>query len=118
MFLDYLSLVILIAGLTLTFYAFIYIHDLPHKIAKKRHHPHEEAIHVACWLSLLTIHAMWPFIYIWAVMHARHGEEGAVAKGKIAPFTGGGGPPSEVEARLAKLEQRLKAAGVLDSEGN
>ena len=65
-FLDYLSLIILIAGLTLTFYAFIYIHDLPYKIAKKRHHPHAEAIHVACWLSLFTLHALWPFIYIWA----------------------------------------------------
>ena len=115
MFLDYLALVILIAGLTLTFYAFIYIHDLPHKIAKERDHPHEEAIHVACWLSLLTIHAMWPFIYIWAVMHARRDEE--AAKGKVAPFTGTVSA-ADLEARLGRLETRLKMAGVLDSEGN
>ena len=57
MFLDYLSLVILLMGLTLVFYTFVYIHDLPHKIAKQREHPHEEAIHVACWLSLFTLHA-------------------------------------------------------------
>jgi NADH:ubiquinone oxidoreductase subunit 5 (subunit L)/multisubunit Na+/H+ antiporter MnhA subunit len=117
MFLDYLALVILIAGLTLVFYAFIYIHDLPHKIAKKRHHPHEEAIHVACWLSLLTLHAIWPFIYIWAVMHPKTEED--AAKGKAAPFVG---PAKRLDVdlgvRLGRLEERLKMAGVLDSDGN
>src|SRR5689334_13912142 len=85
-FLDYLSLVILIAGLTLVFYAFIYIHDLPYKIAEKRHHPQAEAIHVACWLSLFTLHALWPFVYIWACMHPKTEED--AARGKAAPFTG------------------------------
>jgi hypothetical protein len=122
MFLDYLSLIILLVGLTLTFYAFIYIHDLPHKIAKKRHHPHEEAIHVACWLSLFTLHAMWPFIYIWAVMHGKHEDD--AAKGKVAPFTGAGAGPAtngsamELGIRLGRLEQKLTMAGLLDSDGN
>ena len=58
---------ILLAGLILVFYTFIYIHDLPHSIAKKRNHPQQEAIHVAGWLSLFTFHAIWPVIYIWAV---------------------------------------------------
>ena len=117
MFLDYLSLVILLAGLTLTFYGFIYIHDLPHKIAKKRHHPHEEAIHVACWLSLLTLHALWPIIYIWAVMHPKPDEkEEAAAKGKVAPFTTVG-QASDLGVRLGRLEQRLMMAGVIDSDG-
>jgi hypothetical protein len=122
-FLDYLSLVILIAGLTLVFYAFIYIHDLPYKIAKKRHHPHAEAIHVACWLSLLTLHAIWPFIYIWSVMHAKTEEE--AAKGKVAPFTGAavgagagnGSAAVDLGIRLGRLEERLKMAGVLDADG-
>jgi len=119
MFLDYLSLFILLAGLTLTFYAFIYIHDLPHKIAEKRHHPQEEAIHVACWLSLFTLHAMWPFIYLWACMHPKTEED--VAKGKHAPFAGSG-PGNAAGAvdlgiRLGRLEERLKMAGVLDSDG-
>jgi hypothetical protein len=116
-FLDYLSLVILLAGLTLTFYAFIYIHDLPYKIAKKRHHPHSEAIHVACWLSLLTLHAIWPFIYIWSVMHAKTEED--AAKGKIAPFTGkGNGSAVDLGVRLGRLEERLKMAGVLEPDAN
>src|SRR3954447_9034261 len=117
MFLDYLSLIILLMGLTLVFYGFIYIHDLPYKIAKKRHHPHEEAIHVACWLSLFTLHALWPFIYIWAVMHAKREDD--AARGKVAPFTGAGaaagaaanGSAVDLGVRLGRLEERLKMAG-------
>ena len=115
MFLDYLALVVLLIGLTLTFYAFIYVHDLPYKIAKKRHHPQAEAIHVACWLSLFTLHALWPFVYIWSVMHAKEEEE--AAKGKVAPFVGGGSS-TDLALRLGRLEQKLKMAGVLDAEGN
>ena|SRR5262245_26425244 len=119
-FLDYLSLVILIAGLTLVFYAFIYIHDLPYKIAEKRHHPQAEAIHVAGWLSLFTLHALWPFIYIWACMHPKTEED--AARGKAAPFTGGrladGQGQTDLAIRLGRLEQKLKMAGVLDSDGN
>jgi hypothetical protein len=120
-FLDYLSLIILLLGLTLTFYAFIYIHDLPYKIAKKRHHPQKEAIHVACWLSLFTLHALWPFVYIWAVMHPKHDEEAAT--GKAAPFAGAAagaanGSAIDLGIRLGRLEERLKMAGVLDANGN
>src|SRR5262245_62196353 len=118
MFLDYLALVILIIGLTLTIYAFIYIHDLPYKIAHKRHHPQAEAIHVACWLSLFTLHALWPFVYVWSVMHPKTPED--AAKGKAAPFTGGGaaaagnGAAVDLGIRLGRLEERLKMAGVLE----
>ena len=67
MWLEYASLVILLIGLTLVFYTFVYIHDIPYEIAKKRNHPQVEAIHVACWLSLFTIHALWPLVFLWAV---------------------------------------------------
>ena len=115
MFLDYLALVILLAGLTLVFYAFIYIHDLPYKIAEKRHHPQAEAIHVACWLSLFTLHAIWPFVYVWSVMHPKTAED--AARGKAAPFAGGGNS-NDLALRLGRLEQKLTMAGVLDSDGN
>jgi hypothetical protein len=103
MFLDYLSLFILLAGLTLVFYTVIYIHDLPHAIAKKREHPHEEAIHVACWLSLLlTLHAMWPIVYIWAVSHKKPSE---------SPMPSAKTAESSLAARVAELERRLGAGG-------
>ena len=66
MFLDYLALAITLMGLTLVFYVFIYIHDIPYEIAKKNNHPHVETIHIGCWLSLFTLHAMWPFLFLWA----------------------------------------------------
>jgi hypothetical protein len=101
MFLDYLSLFILIMGLTLVFYGFIYIHDLPHKIAKQREHPHEEAIHVACWLSLFTLHAMWPLVFTWAVAHKKQPHPPATAG--LAP-----GVDGELTNRIAVLEERLR----------
>jgi hypothetical protein len=115
-FLDYLSLLILIAGLTLVFYGFIYIHDLPYKIAKKRHHPHAEAIHVATWLSLFTLHAIWPIVYIWSVMHGKPDEEGKPS-GKVEPITAMGNS-ADVGMRLARLEQRLKMVGILEPDAN
>lgn len=98
MFLDYLALAILLMGLTMVFFTFIYIHDLPHMIAKKRHHPHEEMIHVGCWLSLFTLHAMWPFIYLWALSHNPEFEGTSAA----------GTPGADTSARLAEFEARLQ----------
>jgi len=71
MFLDYLALVMLIVGISLVIYTFIYIHDIPYQIAKKNNHSQKEAIHLACWLSLFTLHAIWPIVFIWAVMKPR-----------------------------------------------
>jgi hypothetical protein len=100
MFLDYLALVLLLISLTLVFYTFIYIHDLPHKIAKARDHPHEEAIHVACWLSLFTLHAMWPIVFIWAVSHKKHPQQ-------TPPLLPQPGVNGDLAHRLAVLEARL-----------
>jgi len=44
----------------------IAIHDIPARIAEKRHHPHADAIHAAGWVSLFTLHVLWPFLWIWA----------------------------------------------------
>jgi hypothetical protein len=101
MFLDYLALFLIGVSVTLVFYTFIYIHDLPHKIAKQREHPHEEAIHVACWLSLFTLHAMWPLVFTWAVSHKKQPHPPSEA----APAPGTNG---ELSGRLAVLEQRLQ----------
>ena len=101
MFLDYLALFMILLSLTVVFYTFIYIHDLPHKIAKERDHPHEEAIHVACWLSLFTLHAMWPLVFTWAVSHKKQTHPPVLA----GPVPGTNG---ELTNRLAALEHRLQ----------
>jgi hypothetical protein len=99
-FLDYLALFLLMLSGTAVFYLFIYIHDLPHKIAKERDHPHEEAIHVACWLSLFTLHAMWPLVFTWAVSHKKPPQQ--------TPPLLPAGAEAELARRVEQLEQKIK----------
>ena len=106
MFLDYLALVILVMGLLVTFYTFIYIHDIPYKVAKARGHPYAEAIHVGGWLSLFTLHAIWPFVWIWAVSYRKPGE-GLAAGGE-----------GDLHSRLAGIEARLKQLESAPSDGH
>lgn len=68
MFLDYLALGVLIFVALVIFYGIIVIHDIPYEIAKDREHPHQDAIHYAGWVSLFTLHAIWPFLWIWATL--------------------------------------------------
>ena len=62
MFLDYFALGVLIFVFLVIFYGIIILHDIPYLIAKKRNHPHADAIHVAGWVSLFTLHVIWPFV--------------------------------------------------------
>ena len=69
MFLNYFALGVLIVVFLIIFYGVIIIHDIPYEIAKKRNHPHADAIHVAGWVSLFTLHVIWPFLWIWATLY-------------------------------------------------
>jgi hypothetical protein len=69
MFLNYFALGVLIVVFLVIFYGVIIIHDIPYEIAKKRNHPHADAIHVAGWVSLFTLHVIWPFLWIWATLY-------------------------------------------------
>lgn len=68
MFLDYFALGMLCFVAIVLFYGVIAIHDIPYEIAHKRNHPHQDAIHYAGWVSLFTLHAIWPFLWIWATL--------------------------------------------------
>lgn len=68
MTLDYVALAILVAVVLILFYGVIVIHDIPYEIAKKRNHPHQDAIHYAGWVSLFTLHILWPLLWIWATL--------------------------------------------------
>ncbi|OIN29039.1 DUF3302 domain-containing protein [Vibrio barjaei] len=67
--LDYASLAILFVVLLILIYGLIILHDIPYEIAKKRNHPHADAIHVAGWISLFFLHVMWPVLWVWATMY-------------------------------------------------
>ncbi|MFS2263932.1 DUF3302 domain-containing protein [Vibrio vulnificus] len=68
MFLDYFALGLLVFIALVIFYGIIVIHDIPYEIAKEREHPHQDAIHYAGWVSLFTLHTIWPFLWIWATL--------------------------------------------------
>jgi hypothetical protein len=98
MFLNYFALAVLLIGLMLVFYTFIYIHDIPYEIARKRGHSQAEAIHVACWLSLFTLHAIWPIVYVWAIAKPL----------PLRVAVEGGAPDAATLERIAALEERLR----------
>ena len=101
MFLNYVALFFLIFGALVAFYLIIAIHDIPYEIAKKRDHPHQDAIHVAGWVSLLTLHVIWPFLWIWATLYRPERGYGFSADGRQNA--------GELNKRIARLESRLAA---------
>jgi hypothetical protein len=80
-------------------YGMIIIHDIPYHIALKRQHPHADAIHVAGWVSLFTLHAIWPFLWIWATVY---NPERGYGTGRAAASA-----TPDIAKRLADLETRL-----------
>src|SRR5215831_10628936 len=71
-----------------------------------RHHPHQDAIHAAGWVSLFTLHALWPFLWIWAM--AYRPERGWGISHRSAADGGGAADKSseleDLRRRIAKLE--------------
>ena len=67
--LDYVALGLLFFVAITLFYGIIAIHDIPYEISKHRNHPQQDAIHVAGWVSLFTLHVLWPFLWIWATLY-------------------------------------------------
>ena len=66
---DWVTLGIWIAVIAILVYGIVAIHDIPISIAKKRNHPHADAIEAAAWVSLFFLQALWPFLWIWAFFY-------------------------------------------------
>ena len=115
--LEYAALFLLFFVAFVGFYGIIAIHDIPYEMAKKRNHPQQDAIHVAGWVSLFTLHVLWPFLWIWATLYREDRGWGFVSSGVDAD---GVGPDLDHEAgalraeltamsaRLAALEKQLE----------
>ena len=67
--LDFIGAGLIIFVFLVLVYGIIYIHDIPYEMAKKRNHPHQDAIHVAGIISLFLLHVIWPFLWIWATIY-------------------------------------------------
>jgi len=108
-FLNYFALGLLIFVLVTLFYGIIAIHDVPYEIAKHRNHPHQDAIHAAGWVSLFTLHAIWPFLWIWAMLYRP--ERGWGMQSGSAPdqsdAAAQSGTLENLRTRVAELERRL-----------
>jgi type VI protein secretion system component VasK len=108
MALDYVALILLIVIIVLVVYGVIAVWGIPYEIAKGRHHPHQDAIGAATWVSLFTLGALWPFLWIWAMAYRPDRGWGFSHNPPAAP------PPdhtSELEIlrrRLSELEGRLQ----------
>ncbi|GAK22588.1 GTPase [Vibrio sp. JCM 19052] len=101
--LDYASLAILFVVLLILIFGLIALHDIPYEIAKKRNHPHADAIHVAGWVSLFFLHVIWPFLWIWATMYDREKKNWLGAKPSISQ--------QDYEQLLARINQLEQAKG-------
>ena len=94
--LDYIALGILVFAAVVLFYGIIALHDIPYEIAVHRNHPQQDAIHVAGWVSLFTLHVIWPFLWIWATLYR---EDRGWGFGQAKPD----------DARMQALEQQVSA---------
>ncbi len=67
--LDLVALGILLFIAASLLFGAVAIVGIPHKIAAERNHPHQDAIYFAGWVSLFTLHAFWPLLWIWSAAY-------------------------------------------------
>lgn len=120
--LDYVALGILIFAAITLFYGIIVIHDIPYEIAVHRNHPHQDAIHYAGWVSLFTLHVLWPFLWIWATLYREDrgwGIQTGAGRGGSGPAAGNdAADSSNLDARLTALETKIdELARAVDAAG-
>ncbi|AYF86518.1 DUF3302 domain-containing protein [Pseudomonas sp. JS3066] len=116
--LDYFALGILFFVGIVLFYGIIVLHDIPYEIAVHRNHPHQDAIHAAGWVSLFTLHALWPFLWIWAMLYREdrgwgfdHGKSGSSQDVDLAKEL------ADLRQRIEHLEGRAPAPQAERKEG-
>lgn len=97
--LDWVALGIWVFVILILVYGIVAIHDIPASVARKRNHPHTDAIEAAGWVSLFMLHALWPFLWIWAFYYKPELEAKKIAEDERLQSELG-----EVKARLAALE--------------
>ena len=106
-FLNYFALGLLFFVVIVLVYGIIAIHDIPARIAHKRHHPHEDAIHAAGWISLFMLHVLWPFLWIWAMAYKPDRGWGFSHK-PSEPTAPAETHLHELKRRIAEIEARLE----------
>ena len=65
MLLNYISLFLIFFAVLVIIVGIVMVHQLPGKIAEKRHHPQIDAIKIMSYLGLIVF-PLWMFALIWA----------------------------------------------------
>lgn len=114
-FLSYFALAIIFLVILTLAYGMIAIHDIPYHLAKARNHPHQDAIHAGGWVSLFTLHAIWPFLWLWATAyHPEHGYTGRPSALKTPASVDQSEKIVDLEKRLAELETTRAQSALVD----
>lgn len=116
-FLNDFALGLLLFVVVALFYGIIAIHDIPARIAKSRHHPHEDAIHAAGWISLFMLHVLWPFLWIWAMSYKPDRGWGFSKNHAAPPLSPGESELDELRRRITELENN-RAGSVADDKSS
>ena len=119
--LDYIALGILIFTATSLLFGAIAILGIPHKIAVDRNHPHQDAIYYAGWVSLFTLHAIWPLLWVWSAGYREEpglrfsqiNEDTAINDKEVAKSSDAdsdaGQPDEDITDSVTLLRHRLEA---------
>jgi len=67
--LEIVALGILVFTAVSLMFGAIAIVGIPHQIAVERSHPHQDAIYLAGWVSLFTLHTIWPLLWVWSAAY-------------------------------------------------
>ena len=104
--LDWVTLGIWVVVILVFVYGIIAIHDIPHSIAVKRNHPHADAIEATGWVSLFMMHALWPFLWIWAYYYKPELEEKKISDIK------------KLESRIDEMQKQINAMALAQMNSN
>ena len=104
--LDWVTLGIWVVVIIVFVYGIIAIHDIPHSIAVKRNHPHADAIEATGWVSLFMMHALWPFLWIWAYYYKPE-----LAEKKMSDI-------KKLELRINEMQKQLNAMALAQIKNN
>ena len=113
--LSWFALVVMLFVVLTLAYGFVAIHEIPHRIAKARNHPHQDAIEAGGWVSLFTLHAIWPFLWIWAYAYdPKRGYAGRDISEVVDDAEAAVGANTEelavLSKRVAELEAKLESS--------
>ena len=107
--LDWVTLGMWVVVILVFVYGIIAIHDIPHSIAVKRNHPHADAIEATGWVSLFMMHALWPFLWIWAYYYKP--EVAALEEKKRSDM-------EKLESRVEVMQKQIDSLTLLLAQKN